>query len=54
MADIISAVGSVVTAAVGWISSFVGVITSNPIILIGVIISFVGLGVGLIKRLMRI
>lgn len=54
MADILSAVGSVVTAAVGWIGSFVTVITSNPILLIGVIVGFVGLGVGLIKRLMRI
>lgn len=54
MADIISAVGSVVTAAVGWISQFVTVITGNPILLIGIVVSFVGLGVGLIKRLMRI
>lgn len=54
MADIIAAVGQVVTAAVGWIGSFVTVITSNPILLIGVVVSFVGLGVGLIKRLMRI
>ena len=54
MADLITAIGQVVTASVGWITSFVGVITSNPILLIGVIVSFVGLGVGLIKRLMRI
>lgn len=54
MTDIIAAVSSVVTAAVGWIGQFVTVITGNPILLIGIIVSFVGLGAGLIKRLMRI
>lgn len=54
MADIISAVSAVVSAAISWVGSFITVITANPILLIGVIVSFVGLGVGLIKRLMRI
>lgn len=56
MAALITAITSVVTAAVGWIGQFVTVITAegNEILLIGIIISFVGLGVGLIKRLMRI
>lgn len=54
MATLITEITSVVTAAVGWIGSFVTVITSNPILLIGIVVSFVGLGVGLIKRLMRI
>lgn len=54
MADIISAVTSLVTASVGWVKSFVDVITEQPLLLLFVITSFVGLGVGLIKRLIRL
>lgn len=54
MAAIIADVGSIVTGSVTWIGEFVGAITDNPLILMFVIVSFVGLGVGLIKRLIRI
>lgn len=54
MADIITAITSVVTASVGWVEAFVGVITKQPLLLMFVIVGFVGLGVGLIKRLLRI
>lgn len=54
MADIISAVTSLVTASVGWVNSFVNAITGQPLLLLFVITSFVGLGVGLIKRLIRL
>lgn len=54
MADIISSVTSLVTASVGWVNSFVDVITDQPLLLLFVIAGFVGLGVGLIKRLIRL
>lgn len=54
IASIISDVGSIVTAAVGWIGSYAEVITANPLIEMFVIVSFVGLGVGLIRRLIRL
>lgn len=54
MSEIISSVTSLVTAAVGWVNSFVGVITGQPLLLMFVITSFVGMGVGLIKRLIRL
>ena len=54
MSTIISDVGSIVTAAVGWIGNYAGAITSNPIIEMFVITGFVGLGVGLIRRLIRL
>lgn len=47
-------VTSFVTSAVTWIGSFVGAITSNPLILMFVIVAFVGLGVGLIGRLIHL
>lgn len=54
MASIIADITSLVTAAVSWISSYVTVITGNPLLLIFVIVAFVGLGVGLIKRLIKL
>lgn len=54
MVDFTSAVSSLVTAAIGWIGQFVTVITSNPLLLAFVVVSFVGLGVGLIRRIIRL
>lgn len=54
LAAILADVGSMVTSSVGWVGSFVGAVTSNPLLEAFVIVSFVGLGVGLIKRLVRL
>lgn len=54
MAAIIADITSVVTAAISWVGSFVTTITSNPLILLFVIVAFVGLGVGLLSRLIRL
>ena len=54
LAAILADAGSIVTSSVTWIGSFVGAITSNPLIEAFVIVSFVGLGIGLIQRLVRI
>lgn len=54
MAAILTDVTSFVTASVGWIGAFVDVIVSQPLLEMFVIVSFVGLGVGLIQRLVRI
>lgn len=54
IATLLGNVTSMVTSAVSWIGSFVGAITGNPLILMFVIVAFVGLGVGLINRLVKI
>lgn len=54
MSSIITDVTSLVSAASGWITSYVSVITGSPLLLMFVITSFVGLGVGLLRRLIRI
>lgn len=54
VATIVGNVSTFVAEAVKWVGSFVGAITSNPLILTFVIVAFVGLGVGLIKRLVRV
>lgn len=57
VASLISSVTSLVTAAVGWIGSYVQAITAegNEILLLCcVAVPLVGLGVGLVKRLITI
>lgn len=54
IASIVGDISTIVTSSVSWVGSFVGAITANPLILMFVIIGFVGLGVGLIKRLVRL
>ena len=54
IATIVGNVTTLVSEAIKWVGSFVGVITSNPLLLMFVIVAFVGLGVGLIKRLVRV
>ena len=47
-------VTAVVTSSVSWISSYVGAVMNNPLILSFVILSIAGFGVGLIRRLIRL
>lgn len=54
MATILTAVSSVVTEAISWVTTYVGLITDTPLLLLFVITGFVGLGVGLIKRIIRL
>lgn len=49
---IIAVVSDVVTASVGWMGDIVEFITANPLALIFVTISLVGLGVGLLRRVL--
>lgn len=52
MADIISAIGSLVTASVTWIGSAVGAVmnANNALLLFFVLIGFVSIGFGLLRR----
>lgn len=54
IATLLGNVTTFVTSAVSWVSSFVGAITGNSLILMFVIVAFVGLGVGLIGRLIHL
>lgn len=54
MAALVTSVTTLVTAAVGWMGSYVAAITSegNEVLLLGAVaVPLVGLGVGLLKRL---
>lgn len=54
MATILTAVTSIVTECISWITSFVGAITSNPLIELFVLFGLIGTGIGLIGRLIRL
>ena len=53
MAEIISAISSVFTAAIGWVGTVASTVAGQPILLLAVVgVPLVGLGVGLFKRLL--
>ena len=54
LAALLADVTSFVTEAVSWITSFVGAITGQPLLLMFVLVAFVGLGIGLIGRLIHL
>lgn len=54
MATLLSTIGEVLNAAVGWISVIANVVTSTPLFMIGVVIMFVGVGIGLVSRLLHL
>lgn len=55
MAGAITAISAVVTATVGWIGDYMGAITAegSELLLIFFALPLVGLGVGMIKRLVN-
>lgn len=54
VSQIVENVTTIVSGAVKWITAYVGAITANPLILTFVLLLIVGMGVGLIRRLVRI
>lgn len=53
LSAILTDIGSIVTSAITWMTSFMTFITDNPLVLLMVLVPLVGLGVGLIARLLR-
>lgn len=53
MAEILTQAGLLVTEAIGWLTEFVTVIVAQPLLLLFVVTSFVGLGIGLIRRIIH-
>lgn len=69
MSALLTAVGSVVTSCIDWLSSFAGLFTetvttgsgesavtvlANPILLVPICLTVAGFGVGILKRLMSV
>lgn len=47
-------ISSIVTGAVTWVQSYIGVVTAQPMLLLFLLVPMVGLGVGLFRRLLRL
>lgn len=54
MANIVNDIGTIVGGAVDWMGDYLTVLYSNPIMMFWVILGVVGLGVGLIRRMIRL
>ena len=54
MATVLSSITEVFTAAVCWVGTVPETVADEPQLLIGVLVSFVGLGIGLFSRLLRV
>lgn len=53
MEAIISAISDIFTAAMGWAGTVASTVVATPLLLFGVTVGFVGLGVGLFRRLLH-
>lgn len=51
MSAILTDIGSIVTSSVSWMTTVVNFITDSPLVLLFVLIGFVGIGIGLLRRL---
>ena len=54
MGTLLSTVTEVFTAAVGWVGTVADTITGEPLLLIGCVLGFIGVGVGLFRRMLNV
>ena len=54
MTEILTAITSIFTAAIGWVATVATTIASTPILLLFCAVPLVGLGVGLFRRLINV
>lgn len=50
----LSYVTEIVTSAVSWVTSYIGVVAAQPFLMLFILVPLVGLGIGLFKRLLRL
>lgn len=51
--DVITAIGSVLSELVGWVSDFLGILTSNPLTMVILGVLIVSTGVGFMFKLLK-
>lgn len=54
MATLLSTITEVFTAAVGWVGTVAETVASNPLMLVGIVLGFIGIGISLFSRLLRV
>lgn len=53
MINMLSTITQVFTAAVGWVGTVATTISDTPLLLVGCVLGFIGVGVGLFRRMFR-
>ena len=54
MATLLSTITEVFTASIGWVGTVAETVASNPLLLVGVVLGFMGVGITLFSRLLRV
>ena len=54
MAAMLTTITQVFTAPVGWVGTVANTISDTPLLLVGCVLGFIGVGVGLFKRMFNI
>lgn len=54
IATVLTGVGNIVTSGIEWVGDYASAIVGNPLLLLFASLPLVGLGIGLIKRLIRV
>ena len=54
MATLLSTITEVFTASIGWVGTVAETVASNPLLLVGVVLGFIGVGIALFSRLLRV
>ena len=54
MGTLLTTIGEVFTSAVGWVGTVADTIAGEPLLLIGVVLGFIGVGVGLFRRMLNV
>ncbi len=54
MADLLNTITTVFASAVDWVGTVATTIADTPLLLVGVVLGFIGVGVGLFKRMLKV
>lgn len=54
MSSLITTIGTVFEGVLGWAGTVGNTIAGNPLLLFGVVLGFIGVGVGLFKRMLNV
>ena len=54
MATLLSTITEVFTSSIGWVGTVAETVASNPLLLVGFVLGFIGFGITLFSRLLRV
>lgn len=54
MTALLTTITEVFTASIGWVGTVATTISDTPLLLVGVVLGFIGVGVGLFRRMLNL